>query len=99
MLKFNKIYKQYETPILGPINLEIEKDSFVSILGSSGAGKSTLLRLASNLIQPTSGSIEYLGLKMIMIYYKSLLLLIGKLKQSKVVFIKPWHQENILKKV
>ena len=25
MLKFNKIYKQYETPILGPINLEIEK--------------------------------------------------------------------------
>ena len=39
------------------------------------------------------------GLKMIMIYYKSLLLLIGKLKQSKVVFIKPWHQENILKKV
>ena len=63
MLKFNKIYKQYETPILGPINLEIEKDSFVSILGSSGAGKSTLLRLASNLIQPTSGSIEYLNNK------------------------------------
>ena len=61
MLKFNKIYKQYDTPILGPINLEIEKDSFVSILGSSGAGKSTLLRLASNLIQPTSGSIEYLN--------------------------------------
>ena len=63
MLKFNKIYKQYDTPILGPINLEIEKDSFVSILGSSGAGKSTLLRLASNLIQPTSGSIEYLNNK------------------------------------
>ena len=63
MLKFNKIYKQYDTPILGTINLEIEKDSFVSILGSSGAGKSTLLRLASNLIQPTSGSIEYLSNK------------------------------------
>ena len=63
MLKFNKIYKQYDTPILGPINLEIEKDSFVSILGSSGAGKSTLLRLASNLIQPTSGSVEYLNNK------------------------------------
>lgn len=61
MLKFNKIYKEYDTPILGPLSLDIKKNSFVSILGSSGAGKSTLLRLASNLIKPTSGSIEYLN--------------------------------------
>ena len=59
MLKFNKIYKEYDTPILGPLSLDIKKNSFVSILGSSGAGKSTLLRLASDLIKPTSGSIEY----------------------------------------
>ena len=61
MLKFNKIYKEYDTPILGPLSLDIKKNSFVSILGSSGAGKSTLLRLASNLIKPTSGSVEYLN--------------------------------------
>jgi NitT/TauT family transport system ATP-binding protein len=61
MLKFNKIYKEYDTPILGPLSLDIKKNSFISILGSSGAGKSTLLRLASNLIKPTSGSIEYLN--------------------------------------
>ena len=61
MLKFNKIYKEYDTPILGPLSLDIKKNSFVSILGSSGAGKSTLLRLASNIIKPTSGSIEYLN--------------------------------------
>ena len=54
MLKFNKIYKEYDTPILGPLSLDIKKNSFVSILGSSGAGKSTLLRLASNIIKPTS---------------------------------------------
>ena len=59
MFKFNKIYKEYDTPILGPLSLDIKKNSFVSILGSSGAGKSTLLRLASDLIKPTSGSIEY----------------------------------------
>src|SRR6056300_166417 len=61
MLKFNKIYKEYDTPILGPLSLDKKKNSFISILGSSGAGKSTLLRLASNLIKPTSGSIEYLN--------------------------------------
>lgn len=61
MLKFNKIYKEYDTPVLGPLSLDIKKNSFVSILGSSGAGKSTLLRLASNLIKPTSGSVEYLN--------------------------------------
>ena len=61
MLKFNKIYKEYDTPILGPLSLDIKKNSFVSILGSSGAGKSTLLRLASKLIKPTSGSVEYLN--------------------------------------
>ena len=61
MLKFNKIYKEYDTPILGPLSLDIKKNSFVSILGSSGAGKSTLLRLASNIIKPTSGSVEYLN--------------------------------------
>ena len=54
MLKFNKIYKEYDDPILGPITLDIKKNSFVSILGSSGAGKSTLLRLASDLIKPLS---------------------------------------------
>ena len=61
MLKFNKICKEYDTPILGPLSLDIKKNSFVSILGSSGAGKSTLLRLASNIIKPTSGSVEYLN--------------------------------------
>ena len=61
MLKFNKIYKEYNTPILGPLSLDIKKNSFVSILGSSGAGKSTLLRLASDLIKPTSGKVEYLN--------------------------------------
>ena len=57
MLKFNKIYKEYSMPILGPLTIDIKKNSFVSILGSSGAGKSTLLRLASNIIKPSSGSV------------------------------------------
>ena len=39
------------------INLEIEKNKFVSIIGPSGCGKSTLLNLIAGLQTPTSGKI------------------------------------------
>ena len=39
------------------INLEIEKNTFVSIIGPSGCGKSTLLNLIAGLQTPTSGKI------------------------------------------
>ena len=39
------------------INLEIEKNTFVSIIGPSGCGKSTLLNLIAGLQTPTSGNI------------------------------------------
>lgn len=36
----------------------VEESEFVSLVGPSGCGKSTVLRLASGLIQPSTGSIE-----------------------------------------
>jgi NitT/TauT family transport system ATP-binding protein len=45
--------------VLGPINLKIKNNSFVSIIGPSGSGKSTILRLASGLIKESSGLISY----------------------------------------
>ena len=42
---------------LSEVNLSIEKDEFVSLLGPSGSGKSTLLRLIAGLEQPTVGRI------------------------------------------
>ena len=59
MLIFNNIVKNYEEPVLGPINLKIKNNSFVSIIGPSGSGKSTILRLASGLIKESSGLISY----------------------------------------
>src|SRR3984957_2571300 len=43
------------------VSLQIEKGSFVGIIGRSGAGKSTLLRLINRLVEPTAGRIVFEG--------------------------------------
>lgn len=50
-----------ETVIKG-INLEIEKGSFVAVLGHNGSGKSTLAKLLNGLIIPTSGDVIVNGM-------------------------------------
>ncbi|WP_416676566.1 ABC transporter ATP-binding protein [Egbenema bharatensis] len=46
---------------LEDINLEIEPNTFVSIIGPSGCGKSTLLNILAGLSQPTTGSVAMNG--------------------------------------
>lgn len=43
------------------VNLTLQPNEFVGILGPSGSGKSSLLYLLSGLKVPTSGEIRYLG--------------------------------------
>jgi phosphonate transport system ATP-binding protein len=47
--------------VLTSVSLQIEKGSFVGVIGRSGAGKSTLLRLINRLIDPSSGRISFEG--------------------------------------
>lgn len=44
-------------PVLRSLNLEIEAESFVSIVGPSGSGKTTLLGLLAGLDEPTAGRV------------------------------------------
>jgi len=60
----NKIYgTEVKTQVLTDINLEIEKESFNSIIGASGSGKSTLLNIIGTLDRPTSGEILINGIR------------------------------------
>ncbi|MBE9180061.1 ABC transporter ATP-binding protein [Oculatella sp. LEGE 06141] len=47
---------------LDQINLDIEPNTFVSIIGPSGCGKSTLLNIIAGLSQPTTGAVTIAGL-------------------------------------
>jgi len=58
----NKIYgTEVKTQVLTDVNLEIENESFVSIIGASGSGKSTLLNIIGTLDRPTSGTVKIGG--------------------------------------
>lgn len=60
----NKIYgKEIQTQVLYDINLQIEENSFNSIIGASGSGKSTLLNIIGTLDRPTTGEVTINGLR------------------------------------
>ncbi len=58
----DKIYgTTVKTQVLFDLNLEIERESFNSIIGQSGSGKSTLLNIIGTLDKPTNGEVYING--------------------------------------
>lgn len=62
VLEFNDVWKTYkmgseEVKALRGVSLNIEKGSFMAIMGPSGSGKSTLLHLAGILDTPSEGTV------------------------------------------
>ncbi len=61
ILELNDIYKNYQqgkmdVPVLKQVSLQVEKGSYMAIMGPSGSGKSTLMNIIGCLDKPTSGS-------------------------------------------
>src|SRR5439155_6124667 len=59
-VRLRAITKVYDNGVaaLGPLDLDVAKGEFVSLLGPSGCGKSTALRLIAGLAAPTRGNVQ-----------------------------------------
>jgi len=62
VVKLEGVWVQYNgVPILEGINLAIEQDDFLGIIGPNGGGKTTLLKIILGLISPSRGKVSVLG--------------------------------------
>jgi len=63
ILEVKKLHKIYNngTHALKGISFSVQPGEFLVIIGLSGSGKSTLLRCINRLIEPTSGTVSFLG--------------------------------------
>lgn len=62
MIRIRSLTKKYRrVRALGDLTLDVPEGSVFAVVGPNGAGKSTLIRLLMNIVEPTSGSAEVLG--------------------------------------
>ncbi len=62
MLKLTTISASYgKVRVLREVSLDVNEKEIVALVGANGAGKSTMLNTVSGLVNPTSGSVEFLG--------------------------------------
>jgi len=61
ILKADQLCVHYDKhPVLWNVSLEIPKNQMVAIIGPNGAGKSTFVKAVLNLVEPFSGSVNFL---------------------------------------
>ena len=62
VVRLENVWVQYNgTPALENINLTINKDDFLGIIGPNGGGKTTLLKVILGLLSPSRGTVTVLG--------------------------------------
>lgn len=57
--RLTKVYKGKE--VISGVSMHVKKGEIYGFLGPNGAGKTTIIKMITNLIKPTSGSIEIFG--------------------------------------
>ena len=89
ILKAENIQKSYDDlSILKGIDLEINQNEIVSIIGASGAGKTTLLQILGTLDKPSEGSLSIAGTNPFTLNEKEL----SSFRNSALGFIFQFHQ-------
>ena len=89
ILKAENIQKSYDDlSILKGIDLEINQNEIVSIIGASGAGKTTLLQILGTLDKPSEGSLNIAGTNPFTLNEKEL----SYFRNSALGFIFQFHQ-------
>jgi len=60
-VEINHLYIKFnELSVLYDINLSIENNDFMAIIGPNGGGKSTLLKVILGILTPDSGEVKSL---------------------------------------
>ncbi len=77
-----------EVEVLRGIDLDIQKEEFVSIVGASGAGKTTLLQIIGTLDRPDAGSLTVDGIDVLSLKANA----ISDFRCNHIGFVFQFHQ-------
>ncbi|MCG3661865.1 ABC transporter ATP-binding protein [Aliarcobacter butzleri] len=59
LLEAENLSHKFDYELFKNINLSLQKQESIAIIGTSGSGKSTLLNILSSLLKPTSGNVVF----------------------------------------
>jgi zinc transport system ATP-binding protein len=62
IVNFEHVFFSYgDVPVLEDVNIRIEQNDFLAVIGPNGGGKTTILKLILGLLEPNSGTITVFG--------------------------------------
>lgn len=98
ILSVDKLWTHYgPVEALRGVTFEIEEGELVAIIGNNGAGKSTLLNTISGLVEPTSGSMTFLGKPLMKMQANDIVRLgIAQVPEGRRIFPSSSVYENLL---
>lgn len=97
MLKVRDLNVYYgSVQVLRNISFDIQDGGFVTIIGSNGAGKTTLMMTISGVKKPSSGTIEFQGIRIGKLpAHKILSLGVSQVPQGRMLFPEMTVLENL----